>query len=237
MVLNINDNNKLINGFQEDIDIEDDLLYPLIKGSDIKKPFIKDTLNKVIVTQNSLNDDTEYIRLKYPKTWAYLKYNSKYLDKRKSIIYKDKPKFSMFGIGDYAFKPYKVAISGFYKKPIFSLILPIDRKPVMLDDTCYYLPYGNFKDAFFSWILLNSEEVKKFLPSIVFLDSKRPYTKEILMRIDINNLLEKISYDKICEIYYNMPKNYMEYEPDEKDFVEYIDSLKSTDKQLNLLRF
>jgi len=41
--------------------------------------------------------------------------------------------------GSLFFKPYKVAISGLYKSSHFSLLLPVDGKPVMLDDTCYLL--------------------------------------------------------------------------------------------------
>lgn len=42
----------------------------------------------------------------------------------------------MFGIGDYSFAPYKVALSGFYKKPLFCLLYA--SKPVMTDDTAYF---------------------------------------------------------------------------------------------------
>lgn len=58
---------------------------------------------------------------------------------RKLVNYKNKPLFSIFRIGDDAFAPYKVAILGLYKTSRFALVLPYQAKPMMLDDTCYFL--------------------------------------------------------------------------------------------------
>jgi hypothetical protein len=114
--------------------------------------------------------------------------NTEYLDKRKSSIYRNKPRFSIFGVGDYSFKQYKVAISGMYKKPLFALVTPIDNRPVMLDDTCYLLGFNSYFDALFTASLLNMQKTLKFLGSIAFEDAKRPYTKDTLMRIDLGKV-------------------------------------------------
>ena len=90
-----------------------------------------------------------------------------------------------------------VAISGMYKKPIFSLIPPMNNKPAMLDDTCYFLGFNSYNDAFFTCSLLNSKIVQEFLESIVFLDSKRVYTKELLMRIDLKEAANHSSFEEI----------------------------------------
>ncbi|MFQ6002482.1 MAG: methyltransferase, partial [Candidatus Zixiibacteriota bacterium] len=148
------------------------------------------------------------------------------LNERKSIIYKKRPRFSIFGIGDYSFTPYKVAISGLHKEPSFSLILPIDNKPVMIDDTCYYLSFGSLNNAFFTWVLLNTDQVKNFLSSIVFLDSKRPYTKEILMRIDLLKLVETTSFDDLFNIYQKKAKSHLEYKFNPTDFLQFKNSLE-----------
>jgi len=177
--------NKLINGLGEYVEIEEEFLYPFVKGSKLRMPEVKKTAYMLIVTQRKPSDDTLILR-KYPKLWKYLTTHAEYLDKRKSRIYRKR--FSIFGIGDYAFKPYKVAISGFYKEPNFSLIHPIDGKPAMLDDTSYYLSFDSLKEAIAVWKALNSDIVKNFLSSIAFLDSKRPYTKELLSRIDWSKL-------------------------------------------------
>jgi hypothetical protein len=116
-------------------------------------------------------------------------------DARKSSIYNNKPLFSIFGIGDYSFKPYKVAISGLYKTFHFTLILPQDNKPVMLDDTCYLIGFENVEYAVYSLILLNSDTTVQFLQTVTFADAKRTFTKDVLMRIDLLELGRMIDKD------------------------------------------
>lgn len=221
MVLKIDANGKLSSGVQRNIDVEKELIYPFLKGSQLKKPVTTETLSRIIITQSSPSEDTNNIAFRYPKLWSYLISHSNILDNRKSVIYKKRPKFSIFGIGDYSFKPYKIAVSGFYKEPKFSLVLPINKKPTMLDDTCYFLYFEKFKTAFFTWVLLNIDDVKQFLFSIVFKDSKRPYTKEVLMRIDFSKLVNKTSFDTLCTTYEENLQKYMDYKFTEQDFIEY----------------
>jgi hypothetical protein len=113
---------KLINGYGEEVDIEEDLIYPLLKSSDIanEKTEIR---KKVLVTQKQVGEGTGYIKDKYPKTWKYLYNHIEDFEKRKSCIYKNKPLFSMFSIGDYCFYPYKIAISGLYKNLNFMMVI------------------------------------------------------------------------------------------------------------------
>ena len=125
-----------------------------------------------------------------------------------------------------------MAVSGFYKSPKFSLIIPINGKPAMLDDTCYYLSFKDFNNAFYTWILLNTDVVKKFLSSIVFLDSKRPYTKEVLMRIDILQLAEDIEFDALVNVHQEHLSGGVEFKLNEKDFLRFRNSLRSADIQL-----
>ena len=56
-------------------------------------------------------------------------------------------RFSIFGIGDYSFAKYKVTISGMYKRTTFSLVLPENDKPLMLDDTCYFIGFDTIEAA------------------------------------------------------------------------------------------
>ena len=112
-------------------------------------------------------------------------------------IYIKAPSFSIFGIGDYTFKKYKVAISGFYKKGQFSLAY--NEKSMMLDDTCYYISFDDYDTAYTSMLILNTEIVEKFIKSIAMLDSKRPYTKRVLKRIDISKTLEKLTFDDLVD--------------------------------------
>ncbi len=181
-------NGHYVNGLNEEVKLEDGLVYGLLKSSDLKNTIINETRKFTIVTQKKVGQETKYIKTEYPKTYQYLTQHQANFDARKSSIYNNKPLFSIFGIGDYSFKPYKVAISGLYKTFHFTLILPQDNKPVMLDDTCYLIGFDNVEFAVYSLILLNSTTTVQFLRSVTFSDAKRTFTKDVLMRINLLQL-------------------------------------------------
>lgn len=108
----------------------------------------------------------------------------------------------MFGIGDYSYSRYKVGISGFYKKPIFSLVYNEDnlQKPVMLDDTTYFFSFDDYELAYVCMLILNNSTIRDFLYSISFEDAKRPYTKKVLQRLDFNKVLKVITFQKLKEL-------------------------------------
>lgn len=196
MELNLKDG-KLINKQKTVVDIERDLVFPLVKSSAFKKPILTDFTKFVIVTQTRPRQDTTYIQYSYPQTWEYLNDNMDYFSKRKSVIYRNSTPFSMFGIGDYSFSPYKVGLSGFYKKPLFCLLH--STKPVMTDDTTYFLAFKDYNIAYTMMLLLNSKTVQSFLSSIAFLDSKRPYTAKLLSRLDLEKCITIVSFDEITD--------------------------------------
>lgn len=186
---------KLYNKLNEEVTIEPDLLYPILKSSDIKESAIDTCRKYVIVTQKKVSDDTAAIGYLYPSTYKYLTDHSEWFDMRGSIIYRNRPKFSIFGIGPYSFKKYKIAIGGLNKTTCFSLIFPMENKCVMLDDTCYFLSFDNYETAACVLKVLRSEIVQKFIQSLVFLDAKRSINKDLLMRIDIRKATDILFRD------------------------------------------
>ena len=190
-------NGKMYNRQKEIVEIEDDIIFPLVKSSMFKSPIINYFSKYVIVTQKRVREETEYIEHEFPKTWHYLYRNIDFFSRRKSSIYKGSPLFSMFGIGDYSYSKYKVGISGFYKKPLFSVLYSNDGKPVMTDDTSYFICFESFDMAYVAMLLLNSERVQQFLKSIAFIDAKRPYTKKVLERIDFSKIVQYIQLDDL----------------------------------------
>ncbi len=186
-------NGHYVNGLNEEVKLEDGLVYGFLKSSDLKNTVISQTRKFTIVTQKKVGQETKYIKSEYPKTYQYLTKHQTNFDARKSSIYNNKPLFSIFGIGDYSFKPYKVAISGLYKTFHFTLILPQGNKPVMLDDTCYLIGFDNIEFAVYALILLNSDTAMQFLKSVTFADAKRTFTKDVLMRIDLLELAKNIN--------------------------------------------
>jgi len=212
--------NTYKNKIGEELSIEDDLVYPLLKGSNLRNFEPKDKMKRILITQKALNEDTNKIKQLYPKTWHYLTSKEEYFHKRKSRIYKNKHEFSIFGIGNYSFTSYKVAIAGLYKTPFFAVIKPIMDKPVIFDDTCYYLSFNSFNEALFIASALNSNSAREFFDSIVFQDAKRPFTKEVLMRLDINQIINEMTFTDLegiwKDLYYSNPdkiksSNFKEY--------------------------
>ncbi len=189
----------LINGLNESVSIESEYVFPLIKSSMFKSPIVDSFEKYVIVTQKKLREDTSHIQIDAPETWDYLTSHKEHFSKRKSTIYKDAPDFSMFGIGDYSYSKYKVGISGFYKKPLFSVLVSKDGKPVMTDDTGYFTCFPTYDSAYTAMLILNSEKVQSFLLTIAFLDAKRPYTKKVLERIDFSMILQTLSVSEIID--------------------------------------
>lgn len=190
-------NGHYINSSKVEVVLEEDLVYGLLKSSDLQHSFINKTRKYTIVTQKKIGQDTSYIATSYPDIFNYLHSNRSKFDSRKSGIYKGKPAFSIFGIGDYSFKAYKVAISGLYKTFHFSLITPHNNKSIMLDDTCYFIGFDNIEFAAYCYCLLNSAYAYRFLRSITFKEAKRIFTKDILMRIDLYKLARIVGFETV----------------------------------------
>jgi len=198
------ENGQWRNGAGELVNVEQDRVFPLAKSSDLKTHVVTNLRKAVIVPQDSIGEDTDWLKHANPRLWKYLSSHADSFGARRSVIYKDKPPFSIFGIGDYSFKPYKVAISGLYKSSHFSLLLPVSGKPVMLDDTCYSLGFDSLGQAAVALGLLNSQPAQDFLKAVVFPDSKRPYTKDVLMRIDLQKVASLVSVKFIRDYLANL---------------------------------
>ncbi len=192
-------NGRFVNGLDEEVELEEEFVYPLLKSSDLGNR--RATPRKVVlVTQRHTGDDTSLIRDVAPKTWKYLEDHSDQLDSRKSSIYQNRPQFSMFGIGEYSFAPWKVAISGLYKSFTFVVVPPENGRSVMVDDTCYLIPCKDEKEARLLCGLLNSKPAQSFLWSLVFEDSKRPITVDVLRRLSLVNVAKIVGrLDELTE--------------------------------------
>lgn len=184
--------NMYRNGFGELVELEDQFVFPMLKSSDVANGGSLIPRRWMLVTQKSVRDDTSLIKDTAPKTWDYLQAHAHLLDKRRSSIYKKRPQFSIFGVGDYSFAPWKVAISGFYKKLDFKVIGSYNNKPVVLDDTSNFIACQSQEEAERIAYLLNSQISKEFFEAFIFWDAKRPITIELLRRLDLVALFQEL---------------------------------------------
>jgi hypothetical protein len=178
-----------INGLGQAVDIEPEMVYPLLKSTDLFHCNLR-AERGVIVTQSKINQDTSPLRRSAPRTWQYLSEHAEVFNARKSSIYKNKAPFSMFGVGNYSFARYKVAVSGLHKSVRFHAIGMQEDRPIMLDDTCYFIALDSAAEAALLAALLDSASCQNFIGAITFSDAKRPITKKTLQRIDISALMK-----------------------------------------------
>jgi hypothetical protein len=198
------DNGSFVNGLGERCELEDDYVFPLLKSSDLANGRLWPT-RFVLLTQRRVADPTAEIEKTAPKTWQYLLDHAKQLDNRGSSIYAKRARFSVFGVGDYSFSPAKVAISGLYKNFRFQAVGRAGGKPIMVDDTCYFIPCDSKSEAEFFTDLLNSKTAQQFISALVFMDAKRPVTIDVLKRIDIKKLAEHAGQQTAAVEYLSSP--------------------------------
>lgn len=190
----------LKNGFGEVIDIERDHLYPMLKSSEVARGTAPSLRRQMLVPQRTVGQDTVILRDSAPRAWSYLDAHRDDLARRASSIYRNRPPFSVFGVGPYTFAPWKVAISGFYKQLEFIVVGPVDGQPVVFDDTSYFLPCNSETQARALAHVLNSAPAKEFFGTLVFWDSKRPITVDVLSQLNIIALATELGLaDKIAE--------------------------------------
>jgi hypothetical protein len=182
----------LKNGLGDRVEIEPDFVYPLCKGSDLVHG--RDAGRRfVLVTQQKLGEDTLAIRERAPATWRYLERHAAAFSARKSRIYRDRPPFAMFGVGPYTFAPHKVAISALHKQLTFRALAPSSGRPVLLDDTAYFLPCASAEEAATYERALMSPLACAFFEARVFWDAMRPINKGLLGELSLDTLLERLA--------------------------------------------
>lgn len=191
MELSLVDAGYFANGLGEKVSLESDIVFPLLKSSDVAKGRVRPD-RFMVVTQREIGEDTAVLSDSVPQTWRYLVEHADLLDARRSVIYRGKPRFSVFGVGSYTFAPWKVAISGFYKTLNFMKIGPINGKPVVMDDTIYFLPCQSEAEADFITKLVRSKPFAELLAAMVFSDEKRPITAELLKRIALEKVADQL---------------------------------------------
>ena len=183
------ENGLVENGRGERVQLEKEYLYPLLKCSDLANGRTSPE-RVLLLTQKYMGDDTSVIRETAPATWQYLQSHAGQFDGRKSSIYTGSEPFSIFGVGEYAFAPWKVAVSGLHKNMLFQVVGPANGKPVCFDDTCYFIPFERKADASLVCDVLNSPQCRRFMASLMFADSKRPVTVDLLQRLNIEAIAD-----------------------------------------------
>lgn len=191
------DAGSLRNKLGEPVDVEPSLVYPLLKGADLVRGPAPRPSRSVIVPQRRVGQETRGLEQSAPRLWAYLTRYEAVFTRRKSSIYRGQPPFALFGLGPYSFAPYKVAVSGLGKAPRFHAVGPVGGRPVMLDDTCYFLPCQSATQAAMTSALLNDPVTLALIEALIFRAAKRPVTKALLARLDLAALSGHVDHESL----------------------------------------
>ncbi len=186
---------ELRNQSGEVVDVEPEFVFPLLKGSaianaDTRSIELSDRF--VILTQRRMNEDTSRLAVEAPRLWGYLTANRSLFDDRRSSIYQDRSPFCIFGVGSYAFRPWKVGVCGLYKRVHFTIIPPRNGRSVVLDDTSYFLSFESEDEARFMLNLLKTRLARQFFEARIFRDAKRPVTAALLQQLDLLRLAKEV---------------------------------------------
>ncbi len=79
-------NDHFVNNQSDEIKLDEDLVYGLLKSSDLKNSVIMNSRKYTIVTQTKVGQETSYIQHLYPDTYSYLSQNISIFQARKSSI-------------------------------------------------------------------------------------------------------------------------------------------------------
>jgi len=154
--------------------VEKGLVYPLIRGRDVKKWHVEGEYGYIIVPHDSKTGKPireNEMKIKYPKAYEYF-YNFENQLKNRSIHRlwgKGNPFYSVYDIGDYTFSQYKVvwkriagAITGKAVSFASATLEPYqlgyfkEERPVILNDSLILVPFSSRDEAYYVSAVLNS---------------------------------------------------------------------------------
>ncbi len=163
--------------------VEKDLVYPLIRGRDVKKWYPTSEMGYIILPTNEegKNFSIHYMKVNFPNTYKYFSKFKQELEERSlyKLAGKDKIWFGIHvNIGKFTFAPYKVVwkyvagkISG---KAEFStaVLEPVNdkfvgKKPVIPNEKLMLIPLDNKEEAYYVSGILNSSPAELLVASYV----------------------------------------------------------------------
>ena len=141
--------------------IEPDLLYPLLRGRDVKRWYAEPSAHILMVqdpvTRRGIDEDE--MKTNYPKTYLYLKRFETMLRKRaayKRYFRSDAPFYSMFNVGEYTLAPYKVVWPWISTGIRAAVVSESDGKSVCPEHNTSFLDSWREDEVHFICALLNS---------------------------------------------------------------------------------
>jgi hypothetical protein len=150
--------------------IEPDLLYPLLRGRDVQR-WKAEPSALILMVQDPVKRrgiDEKDLQARYPRTYGYLKRFEPVLRQRAAFkryftrperggrVTETGPFYSMFGVGDYTFAPWKVVWREQSSTLTASVVGPQGNKPMVPDHKLMLVDCKRAEEAHFVCACLNS---------------------------------------------------------------------------------
>lgn len=168
---------------QIDAVVEPDLVYPLIRGKDIKKWYVGFENRYIIIPHDPKTArpipelGNSGMKVKFPLTYQYFNNFRTELENRTihKLWGKGNPFYSVYDIGTYTFAPYKVvwkriagAITGKAVSFACSVVEHIEGKPVIPDDGTILVETDSPEEAYYLAGFLNSLVSRTIIASYTY---------------------------------------------------------------------
>jgi methylase of polypeptide subunit release factors len=172
--------------------IEDEVVYPLIQGENIKKWYGSPQKTYIIVPHDKHTGrpfNEKNIKVEFPKTYKFLLNFRPMLESRSlhKLWGKNNPFYALYDIGDYTVTQYKVVwkriaggITGKAVSFASSVIEPFNKKPVIPNDSLIVIPFDEEREAHYVVGMLNSSPILFTIAS---------YTYELRMETHITQYI------------------------------------------------
>jgi len=228
--------------------VEPDLVYPLLRGRDIKRWHSGFEDRYVIIpheprTANPIPESE--MKIKFPLTYQYLNIYRNELENRSihKLWGKSNPYYAVYDIGIYTFTPYKVvwkriagAITGKAVSFACAVVEPVEGKPVVPDDSTILVEAKTPEEAHYIAGLLNSTIARAIIASYTYELRQETHIVDVIKipRFDPSNELHK----KIAELSkraHELAKCiYAERKPDYCRGVEAERKLRNVEREIDL---
>jgi type II restriction/modification system DNA methylase subunit YeeA len=165
---------------QVEAKVEPDLVYPLIRGEDVKKWYVEFKDRFIIVPHKPKTAKPileNEMKVRWPSIYRYLSNFKIELENRSihKLWGKGNPFYSIYDIGKYTFAPYKVvwkriagAITGKAVSFVCAVVEPIDGKSVIPDDGIILVEAETPDEAYYIAGILNSIVARSIIASYTY---------------------------------------------------------------------
>lgn len=175
LVANSPENSKKIIKYVDNVVLEKDLIYPLLRGKDVKKWIINSEYSIILPYKNDGKCiDVDFMKINYPKTYEYFYKKehgfidvlinrgiyTKHYQSLKTT--KKTPEYALYDIGEYTFSKYKVVWKALASGIIATTISNINDKLIIPDHNLVMVPINDENEAYYLSGVLNTKIVSQF---------------------------------------------------------------------------